>query len=196
VNLLRELGLSKDHILVDLGAGTGTFTLAAAPYCRRVIAVDVSPAMLSMLYEKAVRLGITNIDCVQAGFLSYEHQSDPADFVYSRNALHHLPDLWKAIALKRVSAMMKAGGILRLRDFIFSFDVAETKHFVEAWLGGATENSEAGWTRAELETHLRKEHSTFHWLLEPMLTQAGFTIQDAQPVTSKVYTSYTCIKVC
>ena len=195
VNLLRELGLNKDHILVDLGAGTGTFTLAAAPYCRRVIAVDVSPAMLSMLYEKAVRLGITNIDCVQAGFLSYEHQNDPADFVYSRNALHHLPDLWKAIALQRVSEMMKADGILRLRDFIFSFDIAETEQFVETWLGGATANSDAGWTRAELETHLRTEHSTFHWLLEPMLTQAGFTIQDAQPVASKVYTSYTCRKV-
>jgi hypothetical protein len=27
---------------------------------------------------------------VQAGFLSCEHHGDPADFVYSRNALHHL----------------------------------------------------------------------------------------------------------
>jgi ubiquinone/menaquinone biosynthesis C-methylase UbiE len=194
VNLLRKLGLNETHTLVDLGAGTGTFTLAIAPYCRQVIAVDVSPAMLSMLYEKAVRLGITNIQCVQAGFLSYQHKGDPADFIYSRNALHHLPDLWKAIALKRVADMMRMGGILRLRDFIFSFDTDETDGYVESWLAGAVANSESGWTRAELEIHLREEHSTYAWLLEPMLEQAGFTIQEAQPIESRVYTSYVCVK--
>ncbi len=194
VILLRQLGLNENHTLVDLGAGTGTFTLAAAPYCRRVIAVDVSPSMLAVLYEKAVRMRITNVDCVQAGFLTYQHHDQPADFVYSRNALHHLPDLWKAVALQRISDLMNPGGVLCLRDFFFSFDVEETEHFVEAWLAGATSNSDAGWTRAELENHLRQEHSTYCWLLEPMLEQAGFAIEDAQTIASRVYTSYTCIK--
>lgn len=194
VALLRELGLNETHTLIDMGAGTGTFTLAAAPHCRRVVAVDVSSAMLAVLYEKAVRLGITNIDCIQAGFLSYAHQDEPANYVYSRNALHHLPDLWKAIALRRISEMMAVGGILRLRDFIFSFDVDETESYVEQWLDGAAANPESGWTRAELEIHLRKEHSTYSWLLEPMLEQAGFAIEDATPTASKVYTTYTCVK--
>jgi ubiquinone/menaquinone biosynthesis C-methylase UbiE len=192
--LLRELGLNEGHILVDLGAGTGTFALAAAPFCRLVIAVDVSPAMLAILYEKAVRQGITNIQCVQAGFLTYEHQGDPVDYVYSRNSLHHLPDLWKAVALKRVSEMMKVGGVFRLRDFFFDFDTDETETIVERWLEGAVEHSELGWTRAELESHLRQEHSTYTWLLEPMLQRAGFTIGEARPTESRVYTSYICIK--
>lgn len=194
VTLLRELGLNMEHTVVDLGAGTGTFTLAVAPYCRLVVAVDVSPTMLAMLYEKAVRLGITNIQCVQAGFLSYEHKGDPVDFVYSRNAIHHLPDLWKAIALQRIAGIMKDGGVLRLRDFIFAFDADEIERFVEPWLEGATARSDSGWTRAELETHLRTEHSTFTWLFEPMLEHAGFTLQEAQPIASRVYTSYVCIK--
>jgi ubiquinone/menaquinone biosynthesis C-methylase UbiE len=46
VALLRELGLGETHTLVDLGAGTGAVALAAATVCRRVVAVDVSPAML------------------------------------------------------------------------------------------------------------------------------------------------------
>src|SRR5690606_3396690 len=144
-----------------------------------------SPAMLAVLYEKAVRSGITNIDCVQAGFLSYEHQTNPVDFVYSRNAIHHLPDLWKAIALRRMAAMMKIGGILRLRDFIFSFDVDGTEEHVERWLSGAVSNADSGWTRTELETHLREEHSTFRWLFEPMLEQAGFEIREAEPIATK-----------
>jgi len=194
VTLLRELGLNVEHTLLDFGAGTGTFALAVAPYCRMVVAIDVSPVMLSMLYEKAVRLGITNIQCVQAGFLSYEHQGDPVDFVYSRNSIHHLPDLWKAIAVQRIAGMMKVGGVLRLRDFIFSFDTDEIERYVEPWLEGATTHSDSGWTRAELETHLRTEYSTFTWLLEPMLQHAGFTIQEAQTIASRVYTSYVCIK--
>lgn len=38
------------------------------------------------------------------------------------------------------------------------------------------------------------EHSTFSWLLEPMLARAGFTIQDVTHTESKVFSAYTCIK--
>jgi len=38
--------------VVDLGAGTGQFSLAVAPVCARVVAVDVSPVMLETLRAK------------------------------------------------------------------------------------------------------------------------------------------------
>lgn len=44
---------------------------------------------------------MANVECGQAGFLSYHYQGDPVEFVYSRNALHHLPDYWKELALER-----------------------------------------------------------------------------------------------
>ena len=50
VALLRSLGQAR--VVVDLGAGTGTFALAAAPYCGHVVAVDVSPVMLAQLGVK------------------------------------------------------------------------------------------------------------------------------------------------
>ena len=195
LDVLRDLGLNETHSLVDLGTGTGTFALAAAPLCRRVIAVDVSPVMLARLREKATQSGIKNIECVQGGFLSYEHQGAPADFVYSRHALHHLPDFWKAIALARIAAMLKSSGILYLRDLVFSFEPVEAQHIIETWLAATPENAEQGWTRAELETHLREEYSTFSWLLEPMIEHAEFTIQSINHSTSRVHSAYTCIKV-
>ena len=109
VEQLQHLGLHPSHTLVDLGAGTGTFALAAAPLCQRVVAVDVSGEMLAVLREKRERSGITNVEIVQGGFLSYDHQGEPADFVYSRHALHHLPDFWKAIALVRIATILKPG---------------------------------------------------------------------------------------
>lgn len=85
-------------------------------------------------------------------------------------------------------------GVLRLRDFIFAFELDETEPVIEAWLAGATKDPERGWTRAELETHLREEYSAFTWLLEPMLERAGFDIQHKHSIDSRVYTSYTCVK--
>ncbi len=193
--VLRDLGLNETHTLVDLGAGTGAFALAAASLCRRVIAVDVSPVMLAQLRLKAAESGVKNIECVQRGFLSYEHQGAPADFVYSRHALHHLPDFWKAIALARIAAMLTTGGILYLRDLVFSFEPHEAERVIETWLASAPERSEQGWTRAELETHLREEYSTFSWLLEPMIEHAGFAIQSVNHGASRVHSAYTCIKV-
>ncbi len=192
---LRTLGLSETSALVDIGAGTGTFALAAALHCRRVVAVDVSLAMLAVLRQKAEQLGITNVESVQAGFLSYAHRGEPADFIYSRHALHHLPDFWKALALTRVAAMLKPGGVFYLRDLVFSFEPSEAEQVIENWLSNASETSELGWTRAELETHLREEYSTFSWLLEPMIERAGFTIQDAQHAPSRLYSTYICVKI-
>jgi ubiquinone/menaquinone biosynthesis C-methylase UbiE len=192
VAVLRDLGLDETHTLVDLGAGTGAVALAAARACRRVVAADVSTAMLAVAGEEAARRGIENVEFVPRGFLTYEHRGEPADFVYSRNALHHLPDFWKAIALERIAGFLRPGGILFLRDIVFSFEAREAVSAVEAWLAGAAESPTRGWTRPELEEHMREEHSTFSWLLEPMLARAGFEIRDVS-YRGAVYAAYVCV---
>lgn len=121
VGVLREHGVDSGSTVVDLGAGTGRFALAAAPHVRRVVAVEVSPAMLSALRVSVAAASRTNIEVVQAGFLSYEHTGSPADAVFTRNALHQLPDFWKAMALDRIAALLRPGGVLRLHDLIFDF---------------------------------------------------------------------------
>jgi len=193
--LLRELGLGREHTLIDLGAGTGALALAAAPFCRRVVAVDVSPAMLAVLRERAKGLGVGDLDVVQAGLLSYQHQGELADFVYCRIVLHHPPDFWKVVALARIAALLTPGGVLQLRDLVFSFNPAAMDAAIEDWLAGAGARPEDGWTRAELEEHLRQEYSTFSWLLEPMLERSGFEIQDAGHSTSRIFAAYVCIKI-
>jgi SAM-dependent methyltransferase len=191
---LRALGLDQLRTLVDFGAGTGTFALAAAPYCRRVVAVDVSRPMLERLRQRAGTEGISTIETVQSGFLTYQHEGPPADFVYSRNALHHLPDFWKGIALHRVAAALRPGGFFFLRDLVYSFDPDEAAEVIETWLSHAPRQAEEGYTAEDLATHVRTEHSTYTWLLEPMLRRAGFEIRDAE-YGAQVFAAYTCIKL-
>ena len=178
---LRARGLDERATVVDLGAGTGQFTLAAAAAVRRVVAVDVSAPMLEHLRAKLRDRGIENVECVAAGFLTYEHRGEPPDLVYSRYALHHLPDFWKALALARIAAMLRPGGILRLVDVVYGFDPADAGTVLERWMAtAASDDPEDDWTRAELEEHVRDEHSTFTWLLEPMLEKAGLAIEHAE----------------
>jgi SAM-dependent methyltransferase len=192
---LRSRGLGLTSTLIDFGAGTGTFALAAASHCKRVIAVDVSPAMLEAIHTRAAEDGVTNVACVQAGFLTYEHEGVPADFVYTRNALHHLPDFWKGIALLRIAGLLAPGGILRLRDLVFSFDLREAEAGIAGWIdAAAAERREDGWTRDELVTHVREEYSTFTWLLEPLIERAGFEIVAADYGTVGAYADYVCAR--
>ncbi len=186
--LLREHGLGPETTLVDLGCGTGLLAVAAARHCRRVVAVDPSPAMLAVARERAG--GVENIDFVAAGFLTYEHRGEPPQLVHSRNALHHLPDFWKALALARIRRLLAPGGILVLRDLVYPFEPEDAPGELERWFAGATPRPAEGWTRAELEEHVRAEHSTFAWLLEPLLEHAGFGIRSAEH--RGVYATYVC----
>jgi SAM-dependent methyltransferase len=187
LELLKAYGLRSDAILVDLGAGTGVLARAAAPHCRRVIAVDASPAMARYLRASMPE----GVQVVEAGFLTYRHEGEPASLVHSRNALHHLPDFWKGIALARIGDFIAADGVLVLRDLVYGFEPGESDARVEAWLADAAASPDAGWTRAELEEHVRSEHSTYSWLIEQLLVHSGFEIVDAS-VRRGVYATYVC----
>jgi SAM-dependent methyltransferase len=192
VTRLEQAGfLDPTSTVVEIGAGTGQFALAAAPASRRVVAVDVSPVMLARLAEKVARRGVTNVEAVSAGFLTYRHAGDPADVVYTRLALHHLPDFWKAIALQRMADMLRPGGVLRLADVVYGFDPADAEARIEAWIAETmSADVDRGWTRAELAEHVRDEHSTFTWLLEPILDRAGFDLVDADYAASGMFARY------
>lgn len=192
---LRAAGLGEEATVIDMGAGTGQFALAAAGAVRRVVAVDVSPVMLEHLRAKLRDRGVGNVECVEDGFLTYEHSGEPVDLVYTRLALHHLPDFWKARALVRMADMLKPGGMLRLSDVVYGFGPAEAEARLEEWMSKmASDSAEGGWTRAELEEHVRDEHSTFTWLLEPMIERAGFAIEQADYSDDGIFADYLCLK--
>jgi ubiquinone/menaquinone biosynthesis C-methylase UbiE len=190
---LEAHGLDAASVVVDIGAGAGQFAIAAARRFGHVTAVDISPAMLAALRERAAAAGLANLDCVQAGFLSYQHAGPPADGVYTRHALHQLPDFWKALALDRIARMLRPGGVLRLRDLIYDFGPGEAAAVFAGWLEHAATDPAAGYTGEDYAEHIRTEFSTFRWLLEPMLAAAGFEIVTAD-FEASLYGAYTCVK--
>ena len=193
IDLLLEAGMDEQSIVVDLGAGTGTFAVAVSRHCREVVAVDVSAAMVEVLRQRVLDNGATNVRIVQAGFLTYRHHGDAADVIFTRNALHQLPDFWKVVALQRMTSVLRPGGIARIRDLIFDFDPVATDERIDAWMEGAVSDPARGFTAGELADHVREEFSTYSWLFEQMLDKAGLEVLSRSFVRS-AYGAYTCTR--
>jgi putative AdoMet-dependent methyltransferase len=176
--LVDRLGLTPEHVVLDMGSGTGSFALAAARRCKRVACVDVSRPMLEHARRTAAQAGVGNIEFHHGGFLTYDHTTDPVDVIVSRTVLHHLPDAWKQIALTRLAGMLVHGGRLCLQDVVFTFDPTDYAAVfggMVADFAARTDTEFAG----QLERHLRDEFSTFDWIMEGLLRRAGFRIDQA-----------------
>ena len=194
-DLLQKLSLknSKDMSLIDLGCGTGAISIAISKHFKQLFAVDISDEMLLIAKKKAKDQGIDNISFINSGFLTYEHKEAPADIVISKAALHHLPDFWKQIALMKINKMLKMNGRFYLFDIAYHFAPQEYEETINSWIQ-KFESIAGGSFKKEVETHIRDEFSTFSWIIEKMLKEAGFSI-DQVISPDKMQTEYFCTKI-
>ena len=188
--ILETLSLPDHAVVIDLGSGTGAFALHAASVCRTLHAVDISAVMLDYLRDRAASMGIGNIAYHHAGFLTYEHDpADPAHAIVSVAALHHLPDLWKQIALCRMAHWLAPGGVLYLADVVFDDQRPSPAGAVEHWIDTMAQVVAEDFI-AEIHTHTAREFSTFHWVMTGMLERAGFVIDHID--SDSALTTYRC----
>lgn len=189
-HLLDRLEIRPTDTLIDFGCGTGTFAIQAAQRCARVHAVDVSQTMIDYAAAKAKQADLRNISFHHAGFLTYRHAGPPVDAVVTTFAFHHLPDFWKGIALQRIGTMMKPGGQFYLHDV--SMEEANALANIAAFIDKlAAAGGEL--LREDCERHFKEEYSTYVWIMDELLTRAGFSIRRKQ-VEDGVLGTYLCIK--
>ncbi len=105
---LPRLFTGADRVL-EIGAGTGIFTLPIARHCREVVAVDVSSRMLEILKRKAITERLVNIRTLtgNAETLDLEGRYSLA---CGFSALYYLADL--PAFLKCLARHLEPGGIL------------------------------------------------------------------------------------
>lgn len=190
-SILDRLAVRTDHVMLEMGAGTGSFAVEAAKRCSKVFAVDISHAMLEYAKKKAESQGIENIVYCPGGFLTYSHSDEPVDVIVASLALHYLPDFWKFAALNRINAILKDQGRLYVMDVVFSDEDYEKN--IAKWI--ADIERVAGDEMAEdVRMHIQKEYSTFIWIMEGLLSQAGFRI-DQSNYRDGVLAEYFCTKI-
>ena len=129
---LAAMELKSTDIVMDIGCGTGEFSIAAARNCGSIIAIDISDKMLEYAELKSKRNNINNINYIKGGFLTYEYTGPPINAVFSSLALHHLPDFWKTIALSRIFRTLNSNGVFYFNDVVYSFNHNNyEKRFIE-----------------------------------------------------------------
>ncbi len=105
--LRARVALHPDQVVMDFGAGTGLLTGRVAPHVARVVAVDVSPAMLAQLAAKPELEGRVEIVCQD---LTEAPLGRTVDLVVSAMAMHHVRDT-EGLARALYAHLVPGGGV-------------------------------------------------------------------------------------
>jgi putative AdoMet-dependent methyltransferase len=169
--ILETLGLPRNSHILEIGTATGHFARAAARAGHRVTALDVSPAMLQYAENRARTEDLTGIEFCHAGFLTFSAAPATFNAAVSVAVLHHLPDLWKAVALNNIHLAVKPGGQFLLCDVVFASKDRDPRAQFGTFVDAMPESMRKG-----AIGHIAKEYSTLDWIMEGLLERAGFQI--------------------
>lgn len=167
------LNLPANASVLEIGAGTASFSRHIAKSCRDVTAIDISPMMLDYAESRAKEENLKNITFANAGFLSFDNQGKLYDAAITGLALHHLPDTWKAVALRNIHSWLKPKGTLLLLDVVFQWHENEQP---EEYFERITPRAPG--SVDQFERHIAQEYSTLAWIMEGLLERAGFEIEN------------------
>jgi len=105
---LGRLGLEPDESVLDVAAGTGSFSIAAARAGGDVLATDFAPGMIKRLQQRIAEEGLENIRTQVMDGQNLEIEDASYDVAASIVGVIFFPDIAKGLSeLKRI---LKPGG--------------------------------------------------------------------------------------
>jgi ArsR family transcriptional regulator len=136
--------LERSWVVADLGAGTGALTAHAAPFVKRVVAVDGSPAMLEALAARTAHF--ENVDVRNGELEALPIEDASVDVAFLVLALHYVVEPWTVLA--EAERVLRPGGrliVVDMREHEREEYRAEMGH---VWLGFAASQVDAWAARA------------------------------------------------
>ena len=129
VPFYTDLAREADGPIAELAVGTGRVAIPVALETgKRLVGVDLSPAMLAIARERAAAAGV-DLDLRLQDMRDFELE-EPAALVYSPfRSLLHMPT-WadKRRVFDRVAASLQPGGRFAWNAFVFDHEIASRLH--------------------------------------------------------------------
>ncbi|WP_315109981.1 class I SAM-dependent methyltransferase [Clostridium intestinale] len=114
--LISQMPIEKNHTLLDIGAGSGFFTIPMAESTtNKVYAMDPDFRMLKVIEKKAKEKGITNIELIQDYLENLTIENESIDFAMASLILHEVSSL--SNALSKIYEVLKPGGHLLCLEY-------------------------------------------------------------------------------
>lgn len=118
--VIQFIGEIKGKTLLDIGAGTGYYTLKFANSGANVIAADVNEELQNYLKLRMEKNNIKNIELRKTPYDSPLLRNEEADIVFIANTYHHIENRTDYFA--KVKKGLKSNGELIVLDY-FSIDL-------------------------------------------------------------------------
>ena len=136
-NPFRHGRLNKGEVVLDLGCGAGFDSLLAARDVGptgRVIAVDMTEAMLDKARAAAEERGLSNVEFRQGFAEELPLEDASVDVAISNGVINLTPD--KEQTLRELWRVLKPGGRLQIADIIVHLEVPQdAKDDINLWSG-------------------------------------------------------------
>ena len=132
----RLAEIKEGKIAADIGAGTGFVTHGLLQAGLRVLAVDQSPEMLTLLKTKYA--GCSELECLEGDSDALPIEDHSVDYVFANMFLHHVAD--PLVAIREMYRILKPGGRVVITDLDkHEFTELQTEQH-DVWLGFDREN--------------------------------------------------------
>ena len=114
-HVLDRVGIQPGEVVLELGAGTGVFTAAAAQRVGpqgRLVALDIQPEMIAQVEKRLRPVGLANVETRVADAYRLPMPDESVDRVYLISVLEEIPDPVRG--LLEIRRVLKPYGILSI----------------------------------------------------------------------------------
>ena len=138
IAVLREIVGPDFHPAraLDFGCGVGRLTIPLARESRHVLAVDISPTMLTEAQANCVEQGLTNVEFSETGVFARDANRRRFDFVLSYAVFQHIRPRAGLRLTRRILGMLSVGGFAALH-YVYARKAGRLRrgmHHVRRWV--------------------------------------------------------------
>jgi len=115
---------SAEDVVLDLGCGTAELSVELARSSKRLIGLDLSPAMLAVAHERVSQSGLNNIELKEQDFRNLPALGD-VSLVVSNYAIHHLSLAEKRSLFSQIADLLPERGVFVMGDIMWSLPIEQ-----------------------------------------------------------------------